>query len=318
MKMIPEVSVLLPVYNGEKFIAETIESVLAQSFKNFELVIINDGSTDDSLNLLNIFAQKDDRCKVYSRENRGLVETSNELVSLACCEMIAWLDHDDVCMPERIEKQFNYLNSHPECVAVGSDVLFIDKDGDKICKFFTSRTHLEIDAFNISGIGSCICNPSVTMRKSVLLKLGGLRKEYVYAQDLDCYLRMAEVGELAIIPEILLHYRLHLGSASYRVRQDQINSSQSAINTARLRRGMPILDSLEIQQQINYESEYDIYLKWAWWALEAGNLDSAYKYGMKVFIYNPFDWRSLKLFVIWLRSVIFIKLNLLINKMDVR
>lgn len=309
MVLAPEISVLLPVYNGERYIAETIESVLTQTFSNFELIIINDGSTDNSLALLESYAKKDNRCRLYNRANKGLVETSNELVSLASCEIIAWLDHDDVCMPNRLQKQFDYLNNHPECVAVGSDVLFIDKDGRHVCEFFTSKSHAEIDAFNISGAGSCICNPSVSMRKSVLVALGGLRSEYVYAQDLDCYLRMAEIGEIAIIPEVLLHYRLHLGSASYALKQQQITSSQMAINAAKLRRGVPLLNQLELQQQKSYESNNAIYLKWAWWAFGAGNINTAYQYGLKAFFCNPFSWQAIKFLLVLFRAAIFKKMR---------
>lgn len=284
----PEITVLIPVYNGAKHIDEAIESVLNQTFKNFELIIINDGSKDDSQAHLERFAALDKRCRVIQRENKGLVETRNELIALSNSEFLAWLDQDDVCYPTRLEKQVRYLNEHPECVCVGSDVLLIDKDGNPICDFFKSQSHEALDRGNMAGGGSQICNPSVAFRKSVAIALGGIRKSFVYAEDIDLFLRMAEVGKLAIIPEVLVKYRQHLEAAGYsHLREVQIKSAQAAINEARIRRNLPPLNAQEINSMGKSQSEWEIYVKWAWWALGDKHYKTAVKYAFKSLLLKP-------------------------------
>ncbi len=284
----PEITVLIPVYNGAKHLDEAIESVLNQTFKNFELIIINDGSKDDSQAHLDRYAAQDKRCRVIQRENKGLVETRNELIALSNSEFLAWLDQDDVCYPTRLEKQVVYLKAHPECVAVGSDVLLIDKDGNPICDFFRSKSHEDIDAGNMSGEGSQICNPSVSFRKSVAVALGGIRKSFVYAEDIDLFLRMAEVGKLAIIPEVLVKYRQHLEAAGYsNLRVIQIQSAQAAINEARTRRQLPLLNTAEIDSMVLNQHAWEIYAKWAWWALGDRHYKTAIKYAFKALFNQP-------------------------------
>jgi glycosyltransferase involved in cell wall biosynthesis len=302
---LPGISVLIPVYNGEKYLVETIESVLNQTYKNFELIVIDDGGKDGSLAILERYAKEDSRCRVYSRENKGLVETRNELISLARADIIAWLDQDDVCFPSRLEKQYQYMLEHPECLAVGSDTLLIDEDGEPICGFFKSKSHEEIDAGNMSGVGSHICNPSVSLRKSAVVQVGGIRKQCVYAEDIDLFLRLAEVGKLAIIPEYLVKYRQHLSAAGYSSLRDiQIKSSQLAINEARTRRGLPLLSEEELKLQSAHTSVADVYVKWTWWALGDGYLNTAMKYALKLLAINPFKIEFMKINYCVLRAVV--------------
>ena len=122
----PRVSVALPVHNCERYVAEAIESILAQTFTDFEFLIVDDGSTDGTLPILNRFAARDSRIRVISRPNTGIVGALNEMLGLARADLVARMDADDVALPVRFERQVRYLDEHPECVMVGSRVTIID------------------------------------------------------------------------------------------------------------------------------------------------------------------------------------------------
>src|ERR1700726_1508117 len=119
----PTISVLMPVYNAERYVAEAVESILSQTFADFEFIIIDDGSKDRSLAILEEYAARDPRIRLVSRPNTGIVKALNQGLALASGELVARMDADDIAMPERLAKQRDYLADHPECVMVGSRVL---------------------------------------------------------------------------------------------------------------------------------------------------------------------------------------------------
>ena len=127
----PLVSVLMPVYNGEKYLSEAIESILNQSFLDFEFIILNDGSTDNSLNIINRYKNKDARIKLVSRENKGVVFTRNELIDLAMGDWIAWMDQDDVSHVDRLKEQLIRLKNQAADVC-GSHWFIINETGKLI------------------------------------------------------------------------------------------------------------------------------------------------------------------------------------------
>ena len=122
----PAISVVMPVYNAGRYLAAAVESMLAQDFGNFEFVIVDDGSTDDSPRQLEAFAGRDSRVKVISRANTGIVGALNDGVHAATADLIARMDADDLCTPNRLRVQRDYLLANPKCVAVGSRILLID------------------------------------------------------------------------------------------------------------------------------------------------------------------------------------------------
>ena len=143
------VSVVMPVFNAARFVAEAVESVLGQSFGDFELIAIDDGSTDGSGEILDRYAGKDCRIKVRRRENRGIVASRNEGLEMTSGELIAVLDSDDVAMPDRFALQVEFLGKHPECVAVGGAALVIDATSAPICAWDFPEMHQEIDQANL-------------------------------------------------------------------------------------------------------------------------------------------------------------------------
>src|SRR5512135_2066099 len=141
----PAVSVMMPVYNAQRYVAEAIESILAQTFTDFEFLIIDDGSTDGSLPILERYARRHDRIRLISRANTGYLVALNEMLGIARGEFIARMDADDIALPERFERQLCYLADHPGCVMVGSRVIIIGPDGSPLTIMGEALTHEEID-----------------------------------------------------------------------------------------------------------------------------------------------------------------------------
>lgn len=290
----PQISVLLPVYNAERYLQHALLSVLDQTFRDFEVIAIDDGSQDRSYSILRSFEQKDNRLRVICRENRGLVETLNEAIGAASGEFLARMDADDICLPQRFERQIAFLKDRPEHVAVGSRVLLIDADGRSICDFIHELSHEEIDSAHLSGKGGCrICHPASMMRKSAVVKVGGYRSEFEAAEDIDLFLRLAELGKLSNIPEILLRYRQHPKSVGYLHSTKQKAAIIRSVQAAYERRGLVRQRVCHTRQ--NSETVADAHRKWAWWALMAGNVATARKHTLKAVIRDPLSRDNIKL-----------------------
>lgn len=293
----PAISVVMGVYNAEKYIDQAIESILGQTYGDFELLLLNDGSTDNSQSRLEYYAKLDKRCKVYSGVNKGMVATLNQGIALAKADIIFRMDNDDICRPQRFERQMRYLEDHPECVAVGSKALLIDADGLPIIEMWDYTDHDKIDEANLSGVGSFICHPAVAMRKAAILKVGGYHQEFHYAEDLDIFLRLAEVGILANIPEVLLEYRQHVESVGYARREAQFKATHLSVIEAKKRRGLPYESHSVCEESLFIPpSPSEIHLKWAWWALAGNNRQTAKKHAFKAFLENPFNLEVFRVF----------------------
>ena len=144
------ITVLLAVYNGQEYLRAAIESVLGQTFPNFEFLIIDDGSIDGSLNIVREYARRDGRIRIITRPNKGLTNTLNEGISLARGEYLARMDADDICMPRRFERQLGYMKDHPDCVLVGSRVELMDPEGLPIREMCLEQSHEDIDAAHLN------------------------------------------------------------------------------------------------------------------------------------------------------------------------
>lgn len=300
----PAASVILPVYNAGKYLDAAIESVLQQEFKDFELLLLNDGSTDGSLARLEYFAARDQRCKVHSWPNRGLIASLNAGVQMATADLLIRMDADDVCRPGRFARQIVYMAENPECVALGSRVMLIDAEGWPIAEFAAEELdHEKIDAAHLAGKGGSIAHPTAIIRKEAILRVGGYRAEYPHAEDIDLFLRLAEVGRLANLPDVLLDYRQHPSSIGYRHARTQQESARRAVSDAYLRRGLrePVA-SARVESSSQAPSLADIHRKWGWWALRAGNLKTARKHAWKALTLAPFGKENLKLCACTLRG----------------
>ena len=182
----PRVTVAMPVYNCEKYVAKAVESILTQTFEDFEFLIVDDGSTDSSRAILEQYSARDPRIKLVSRPNTGLLVALNEMVGRARGEYVARMDADDVALPGRFERQVQYLDEHPECVLLGSRVIIIDPDGDPLKEMGDALTHDEIDDIFMMHGGQIVYHPSVMYRRQVVLDLGCYRPEFTSPRIWTC------------------------------------------------------------------------------------------------------------------------------------
>ena len=211
------------------------------------------------------------------------------------------MDADDICMPTRFSKQMAYLNENPECVAVGSRVILIDPDGKSLRLFSEALDHEPIENQNLKG-NTGICHPSVALRRSAVLAVGGYRDQFKHAEDLDLFLRLAEHGRLANLPDALLSYRQHPQSIGYSHRKDQVLSAQRAVVEAQIRRNLKITNWTEGSHHIEINSLVNIYQKWGWWALQSGYISTSRKYAWKSLTLQPFHLESWRIMYCALRG----------------
>jgi glycosyltransferase involved in cell wall biosynthesis len=204
-KGLPLVSVLLPVYNGEEYLAEAIQSILDQTYKRFELIIINDGSSDRSAEIIRSF--RDDRITALDQENCGLASTLNRAISMARGKYLARQDQDDISLPQRFEKQVAFLDSHPEYGMVGTWA----EIWDNIRK--TERVHRHpVDSLTLKFellFNNPFVHSSMMIRKAAIEKVGMYSTDKLRQppEDYELWSRMARYYEIANIPETLLIYR---------------------------------------------------------------------------------------------------------------
>jgi len=299
----PAATVILPIFNCATYLRDAINSILEQTFTDFELLMLDDGSTDGSLEMMRSFAALDPRCKVHTRENRGLVYTLNEGIALSAAEILFRMDGDDISHPSRFEAQMAYLLAHPECVALGTECYLIDPDGHELRPYGVPCSHSDIDARHLRGLGGAIPHPSVAMRKTAVLAVGGYRAEFTHSEDLDLFLRLAEVGTLANLPDVLLQYRQHPRSIGHRYSEAQRSAGSRAVAAAKLRRRMvEDPNPPHPQQSTGQMSQADVHCKWAWWALSAGNLATARRHAFRALRYAPFAPKTLRLVACVLRG----------------
>ncbi|TVQ31347.1 MAG: glycosyltransferase [Phycisphaeraceae bacterium] len=237
MKTPPRISILLPVYNAGAFLEEAVESVLAQSRADFELLALDDGSNDGSTDVLRRFEAMDPRVRVVSRPNAGLVRTLNELIELASAPLLARMDADDVCLPDRLRAQVEFLDANPDVVCIGGAVVFIDESGRVLHRPAPVRGDMAVQREALCG-RTPICHPASMFRAEAIRKVGGYRASTWPAEDLDLWLRLGELGALDNVPECVLQYRLHAASISFSRSREQLAQQEAVCRAAWLRRGV--------------------------------------------------------------------------------
>jgi glycosyltransferase involved in cell wall biosynthesis len=294
----PLISVCMPVYNAQRFVAEALKSILEQTLGDFEFLIVDDGSTDGSLRILEYHAARDSRIHLVSRPNKGLVPSLNELVYIAKGEFLARMDADDIAMPERFEKQVEYLRAHPECAVVGCRVWEIDAEGDTVTEWPTCSDHEAIDAFHFLLAGPALLHPSILMRRDAVLAIGGYR-QFAVSEEIDLYLRLAENWRLGRVPEYLLKYRVHTTNYS---RDSKTQARGYHVNCdilvdAYRRRNLPVSLPPEVipigDPNFVYSAEWQKNLGWR--ILLDGHVRTARKYARRVLARRPFSLESWRL-----------------------
>jgi glycosyltransferase involved in cell wall biosynthesis len=205
--MTPTISVVLPVYNSEPYLGAAVESILSQSFRDFELIAVEGGSGDGSRATLEEFARRDARVRIVEQAGKGLVCALNQGVSLAQGEFLARMDADDISHPARFETQLAFLRSNPGIAVVGCALILIDGEGRRL-RDIDYPEHPS-DVARCLEVGSALAHPAVMMRSDAVRCMGGYREVLDFAEDFDLWLRMSERFLLANLPDRLLSYRHH-------------------------------------------------------------------------------------------------------------
>ena len=234
----PAISVLMPVYNGSRWLESSIESILKQTLIDFELIIVNDGSTDLSLEIALSAQEQDSRVRVISlRENKGLSNALNLGLASAKGVWIARLDADDLSMPSRLKEQLSFLEDHPDVVLLGSGCSLVDEDDISISSYLYPFSHSSIYR-RLIWTRSCFPHSSVIFKRDIALSLGGYSELFRRSQDIDLWLRLSEVGRLACLPKPLCSVRVHssrLSSEDGGARQIVFSSLAILLHRVRLK-----------------------------------------------------------------------------------
>lgn len=207
--MPPLVTVLLPVHNAEAYVAEAVRSILGQTFSDFELLLINDGSTDNSLAVMQSIHDK--RIRLVNNEvNIRLIATLNKGIQLAQGKYIARMDADDVSLPERLRKQVEFMEAHPQVGVCGTWFAHLGNTS-RVVRYPVHDADIRI----MMLYQTPFCHPSVIIRKEVLQKHQlQFSPDFIHGEDYELWARLSALTRFANIPEVLLHYRVHPGSVS--------------------------------------------------------------------------------------------------------
>ncbi len=214
MSDVPPISVVMAVYNSAQTLPESIESILHQTFGDFDFIIVDDGSTDETGEILHDYARLDSRIKLYSQENSGLIASLNRYCRFATGRYIARMDADDISLSNRFEKQFRFLEAHPEIGVLGTWIQDISPNEPDGIVWPVPADPEVVGWFLL--FGNCIAHPSVMMRRELLERVGYYRADAVHVEDYDLWIRASDITGLANIPEVLVQYRLSAGSVSGR------------------------------------------------------------------------------------------------------
>jgi glycosyltransferase involved in cell wall biosynthesis len=226
-------SVLLPVYNAASFLEEAIHSILNQSFKDFELIILNDGSKDHSKEI--IFTFTDPRIKYIENEtNLGLIKTLNKGIGICKGKYIIRMDADDICDPKRIEKQIRFLEEHPDIGLCGTWAYVIDNKGTITGKIINQTSPSFISVSLLFSVP--LIHPSICFKASLLKQ--HFYHEIPVAEDYDLWCRLNEQTKIANIPDFLLYYRWHNTNISREKQQIQEQNKETLIRKELLKSGL--------------------------------------------------------------------------------
>lgn len=214
MNATPAVTVLMACFNAARWLDESISSVLNQTFGDFEFIIVDDGSLDNTLDLIKRYAASDQRIVVVSKPNSGPGDSRNIGIQMARGEWIAVIDADDVCEPTRLEKQICHASKNSALVFIGTGLTIIDDAGNKLNVHSYPASHTGL-VQHLRTARKFPPHSSAFYRTQVVRALGGFRLSIHRAEDWDLWLRLSEVGELSCLSEPLVQIRKHLGQISH-------------------------------------------------------------------------------------------------------
>jgi hypothetical protein len=269
----PVVSVVMSVFNGERFLREAVESILYQSFSDFEFIIVDDGSTDQSYAILDSYKKSDNRIRIHSQENRGSALSLNQGCHLANGKYIARMDADDIAMKDRLALQVEFMEANPLVGILGGAAEWIDAAGNPLG---VHRHPAEDAQIKEAMLHHCaFWHPTVLMRTQVFTWSGGYRPMVFDAEDYDLWLRAAERFQLANLSQILIKYRIHPNQVSIQKNRQQtmgILAARAAAKARRMGKPDPLIESQKITSvtlvelgidKVTQEKEF-AFRSWLW------------------------------------------------------
>jgi len=290
----PRVSVVMPMRDAAAHLVESVESILAQSFDDFEFMIFDDGSRDASCQIVEGYAKADPRIRLFRGSAVGLAVWLREGVSRAKGELIARMDADDVSHPERFARQVAYLEAHPDCVALGTQILIVDPERRPIQRREAPLDHEAIDAALLRGRADALPHSAAMFRRGALLEAGNYRTDRLWHEDVDLLLRLAEIGRLANLPDVLLEYRRHPRAVGAAHRREQRVTLKRVLADAARRRGISEHE-MRVLPDLQGTRIEDLWHGWARGALGGGNRATARHYARLLIRAEPCSLRSWRL-----------------------
>ncbi len=238
---LPPVSVIMAVYNGEPYIGEAIESVLGQTHRDFEFIVVNDGSTDRTGEILDDYAARDGRIRVISQENADQPSSLNRALAEAEHEWVAILDADDVCMPHRLETQLRVLRREPSVRVLGSHAVWMNQWGkERGVRAFGPESVEEFEDLIGRGENVVIVHSTAMMHRRAVLSLGGYDDGFGPAADIELWSRVSDEHAVITLPEPLIYYRVHPSNMSItRFFEQRLMTRWIKARQRERRRGLP-------------------------------------------------------------------------------
>jgi glycosyltransferase involved in cell wall biosynthesis len=234
----PNVSVVMGVHNGGDLLAKAVDSILTQEGAALELIVVDDGSTDQTAAILDDYARRDARMHVIHQENTGLTRALIRGCAAARGQFIARQDADDISLPGRLARQAAFLGEHPEAVMTACGVRRVGPQGEAMGDGFLDgeELHQGLGKLTLAEITGPPHHGSSMFRRAAYETVGGYRAAFRVSQDLDLWLRLAEAGKCLAIPDILYEASWRLGAISHLRRQEQLRTTETLLECARVRR----------------------------------------------------------------------------------
>jgi len=274
----PLVSVVIPIYNPGKHLAVALGSIIDQSFQNWEMICVNDGSTDSSLETLKWFSNRDKRIQIIDQPNGGIVRALNRGCLSANADLICRMDADDIAMPSRIEQQVAFMNQNPEHVAVGGCILAIDSESEPLGIQKLPWQH-DLIVENLLNRRTGLFHPTSMIRAEAMHKIGGYRDQYQWIEDHDLWLRLSQVGLLENMREVVLCYRQHASSICWQKSVQQRDLMGQLLQEFQMEYGLKGREGLQDTHPTRVKANPG---KWARMAARGGYPKTAQKHLFKL------------------------------------